>query len=167
MNADEPEHAPEPFDLDAEQPPGYPWMLTAAGIIWFAFGVVGTGVFTVAVGFAFAGWRVGQGAVCCLPFTAVFISDGWNMARGRPRNTLGTAAASVIIGAILSTATLAALVEDINGNRVDGYTFAYRAASGSIGGGLVSAGVLAIVGRIQLRKREQAAREVEHEREPE
>lgn len=167
MTPDEPE--PEPFDLDAEPPPGFPWMLTAAGVIWTTFGVLATAFSLLGVGVAVAGvgLRGGEVGICCLPFTILFIEVGIDTARGRFRMMYETAILSAVVGVVWGLFTLLAIAAELANNQVTPVMFTLRVVNGACGGSLVVAAVLAIVGRVQLRKREQAARDAEHEREPE
>lgn len=146
--ADDP---PDDLDLVYEEEPPYPRTITAAGVLLIVFGCLVLVNLLVSLASAFvlaqkAGGRDSgafmAGSVCGLIFVgligAVFIQEGVRAARGTLRDTIGTGIASILFGVLgLAGAVLA----------VAGGGILQAAFAGMVGAMLVTAGVLALVGR--------------------
>jgi hypothetical protein len=139
----------------------FPKMVSAAGIIWIVFGglILVTAAFGLIRALAMApttrgGGALFGGAVCAVAFIAfiggAFLFVGVQSVRGTAADTLGNGIGSIILGALLLLVTMFALMFD----PVTGGVYLLS------GGGLVAAGVLALVGRADynLWKRSQGRR---------
>jgi hypothetical protein len=164
-------------DYGAHEAPRFPMSVRVAGIIWIGFGALG--IINVLVGLAMMAAQQGQGGAgapsspCCGAFIAfAFLYCGYQTVTGKASDTLSNAIGSLVIGSLqlLIGGILlfggAFLAQNPNfGGGPNGLPpealIILAILIGLMGTGLITAGIMALVGRRQYREWREARDEAE------
>lgn len=171
------------YDDDDEpaERPRIPGIVMAAGVIWIGVGMLGivnTALSLMMVGANAAGGGGGganAGSPCCGIFIAIaFLMVGYQTVTGKAKDTLGNSIGSIILGSIqiLLAIGIALLGAGVFGNaNINRMAPEVLLVTGIIVGvmglTLVTAGILALMGRRAYREWRRAAHPEKRRRRPE